>query len=185
MARAELVEAARHGDHDAFEALAVGVSGRLYTIARLILRDTDLAEDAVQETLVHMWRRLPTLRDPDRFDAWTYRLVVNACADAGRQRRRLTAEVRLIGPIPGYGDTSAEAADRDQLERGFRHLKPDQRAALVLHYYLGLPAREIADVLGVPIGTAKSRIHYATEIMRAALESDERTPPATGQGRSA
>jgi RNA polymerase sigma-70 factor (ECF subfamily) len=185
MAQADLVEAARHGDHEAFEALAVGISGRMYRIARLILRDADLAEEAVQETLVTIWRSLPSLRDADRFDAWTYRVVVNACADAGRQRRRLTAEVRLIGPTPGVDDSSDEAADRDQLARGFRHLKPDQRAALVLHYYLGLPAREVAEALGVPVGTAKSRIHYATEIMRAALESDDRVPAVSDKGRSA
>jgi RNA polymerase sigma-70 factor (ECF subfamily) len=184
MARHELLEAARRGDHEAFEALAIAVSGRLYTVARLILRDTHLAEDAVQETLVHIWRSLPTLRDLDRFDAWSYRLVVNACADAGRQRRRLSAEVRLITP-PAGSDATAEAADRDQLERGFRHLSPDQRTVLVLHYYVGLPAREVAEVMGIPVGTAKSRIHYATEIMRAALEGDSRTSFAADDGRSA
>jgi RNA polymerase sigma-70 factor (ECF subfamily) len=174
MARHELLEAARRGDHEAFEALAIAVSGRLYAVARLILRDTHLAEDALQETLVHIWRNLPALRDLDRFDAWTYRVVVNACADTGRQRRRFSAEVRLLEPPATAADASAEAADRDQLERGFRHLRPEQRAALVLHYYVGLPAREVADVLGVPVGTAKSRIHYGTEIMRAALDRDDR-----------
>ena len=185
MTQRELIDAAQRGDHEAFEALAIAISGRLYAIARLILRDTHLAEDAVQETLVHVWRSLPSLRDPGRFDGWTYRLVVNACADAGRQRRRVAAEVRLIAPQPVHADPSSDLADRDQLERGFRHLKPDQRAALVLHYYVGLPAREIAEVLGVPVGTAKSRIHYGTEIVRATLESDDRLPGALDGGRSA
>ena len=180
----ELVEAAQRGDHEAFEALAIAVSARLYAIARLILRDTHLAEDAVQEALVHAWRRLPTLRDPDRFDAWVYRLIVNACADAGRDRRRLSAEVRLIRPGATAQDASRGLADRDQLERGFRHLNPDHRAVVVLHYYVGLPAHEIAEMLGVPVGTAKSRIHYATEILRAALEAEERAPAAAGSGRS-
>jgi len=166
------------GDREAFEALATAVSGRLFAIARLILRDVDLAEDALQEALVKMWRSLPTLRDPGHFDAWAYRLIVNACADAGRERRRLTAEVRLIYSEPGTADATASAADRDQLERGFRHLRPDHRAALVLHYYVGLPAHEVATVLGVPVGTAKSRIHYAVEILRAALEAEARAPLA-------
>jgi RNA polymerase sigma factor (sigma-70 family) len=159
MTQRDLIDAARRGDHDAFEALATATSGRLYAIARLILRDTHLAEDALQEALVQMWQNLPRLRDSARFDAWSYRLIVNACADTGRQRRRVQAEVRLIRPVPGGADASAGAADRDQLERGFRHLRPEQRAALVLHYFVGLPARDVADVLGIPVGTAKSRIH--------------------------
>jgi RNA polymerase sigma-70 factor (ECF subfamily) len=87
MTQRDLIDAARRGERDAFEALATAVSGRLYAIARLILRDTHLAEDALQEALVNIWRSLPTLRDPARFDAWSYRLIVNACADTGRQRR--------------------------------------------------------------------------------------------------
>jgi RNA polymerase sigma-70 factor (ECF subfamily) len=184
MKQRDLVEAAKRGDHDAFEALATAASGRLYAIARLILRDTYLAEDAVQETLVHIWRSLPTLRDPGRFDAWSYRLIVNACADVGRQRRRLSAEVRMIGPETYGSDSSSRAADRDQLERGFRRLRPEQRAVLVLHYYVGLPARDVAAILGLPVGTTKSRIHYATEIMRSVLDADARAP-ITIDGRSA
>ena len=175
-----LVERAQGGDHEAFEALAIGVSRRLNAIARLILRDTQLAEDAVQETLVNVWRRLPTLRDPDRFDAWTYRLVVNACADAGRGRRGLAAEVHLLPSTGTVADSTGNLADRDQLERGFRHLRPDQRAAVVLHYYVGLSAAEVADVTGESVGTIKSRIHYATAAMRAALEADERGAASMG-----
>jgi RNA polymerase sigma-70 factor (ECF subfamily) len=177
----ELVERAQHGDHDAFEALAIGASRRLYAVARLILRDTHLAEDAVQETLVNIWRRLPTLRDPDRFDAWTYRLVVNACADTGRGRRRLAGEVRLLPPATSsIGDSTGAIADRDQLERGFRHLRPEQRVAVVLHYYLGLSAAEVADVTGDAVGTIKSRLHYATAAMRATLEADQRGAASGG-----
>lgn len=181
MAQTDLIEAARRGDHGAFQALAIAVSPRLYAVARLILRDTYLAEDALQEALVHMWRALPTLRDPDRFDGWAYRLIANACADAGRSQRRIAGEVRLL-TAPTQPDTSAEAADRDLLERGFRHLKPEQRAVLVLHYYAGLPAREVAEALGIPVGTAKSRIHYATQVMRGALEAVERGAPARKEG---
>jgi RNA polymerase sigma-70 factor (ECF subfamily) len=174
MTHRELVDAAMRGDHDAFEALATAASGRLYAIARLILRDAHLAEDALQETLIHIWRSLPTLRDPERFDAWSYRLLVNACADAGRERRRLSAEVRLIRQEPSGADAQAAAADRDQIDRAFRRLKPEQRMVLVLHYYAGLPARDVAEVMGIPVGTAKSRIHYAIEIVRGALEADSR-----------
>jgi RNA polymerase sigma-70 factor (ECF subfamily) len=180
-----LVEAAQRGDHYAFETLAITAGDRLFPIARLILRDVDLAEDAVQEALVHAWRDLPRLRDPDRFDAWMHRLLVNACADQGRHRRRWSAEIQLVRAEPSTDDAIGSLADRDQLERGFRRLKPDQRTAVVLHYYLGLSAPEVAEALGIPLGTAKSRLHYATETLRAALEADARGSIAATNGRSA
>jgi RNA polymerase sigma-70 factor, ECF subfamily len=180
-----MVEAAQRGDHDAFEALAIGAADRLFAIARLILRDISAAEDAVQEALVHAWRDLPRLRDPDRFDAWLRRLLVNACADQGRRRRRWSAEIQIVRVEPAADDAIGTLADRDQLERGFRRLKPEQRAAVVMHFYLGLTIAEIADTLGVPLGTAKSRLHYATETLRAALEADARAPVAATNGRSA
>jgi len=179
-----LVEAARRGDHEAFEALAIGVSGRLYGVARLILRDTHLAEDAVQDALVNAWRKLPTLRDADRFDAWMYRLIVNACRDVGRDRRRISPEIHVIEmPQPAL-EVSEGVEERDLLERAFRHLRDEHRVVVVLHYYLGLPAADVADVVGVPVGTAKSRIHYATEAMRAALDADARSVVQVGEGAS-
>jgi RNA polymerase sigma-70 factor (ECF subfamily) len=174
--RRDLVEAARHGDHEAFEVLATSAGDRLYAVARLILRASDLAEDAVQEALVRAWQQLPSLRDPDRFDAWLYRLVVNACADQGRQLRRWSSEVRPLPVEPAVGDHAAAIADREHLERGFGRLKPEQRAVIVLHFYSGFSASEIAGILGIPEGTARSRLHYATEAMRAALQADARTP---------
>jgi RNA polymerase sigma-70 factor (ECF subfamily) len=180
-----IVEAAQRGDLEAFEVLAAGAADRLFRIARLILRDTTGAEDAVQETLVRAWRELPRLRDPDRFDAWIHRLLVNACADVGRLRRRQAVEIRVIGLEPSQPDETDATADRDRLERGFRRLKPDQRVAIVLHYYLGMSAVEIAEVLGAPVGTVKSRLHYATEALRAALEADDRGRIAPANGRSA
>lgn len=176
--------AARHGDHEAFEALAVGAADRLYAIARLILRDVYLAQDAVQETLVRAWRQLPTLRDPERFDAWLRRLLVNACADEGRRVRRRSPEIHVVVE-PSTDDDAGWVADRDLLERGFRRLRPEHRVALVLHFYVGLPASEVADTLGVPVGTAKSRIHYATQALRAALDADERDAAVATNGRSA
>ena len=180
-----MVEAAQRGDHDAFEALAIGAADRLFAIARLILRDVHAAEDAVQEALVQAWRDLPRLRDPDRFDAWLHRVLVNACADQGRHRRRWSAEIQIVRAEPATDDAIASMADRDQLERGFRRLNPQQRAAVVLHHYLGLSVPEVAETLGIPVGTAKSRVHYATEALRAALEADARAPVAATNGRSA
>ncbi len=174
--RRDLVEAARRGDHEAFEALATSAGDRLYAVARLILRDDGLAEDAVQEALVRAWQQLPSLRDPERFNAWLYRLVVNACADQGRQLRRWSQQVRQLPVDISVGDDTGSVADREQLERGFGRLKPEQRAVIVLHYYSGFSAAEIARILGTPEGTARSRLHYATEAMRAALEADARQP---------
>jgi RNA polymerase sigma-70 factor (ECF subfamily) len=174
--RRDLVEAAKRGDHEAFEVLATSAGDRLYAVARLILRASDLAEDAVQEALVSAWRQLPSLRDPERFDAWLYRLVVNACADQGRQLRRWSSQVRSLPVAPAIADDTGAIADREMLERGFDRLKPEQRAVVVMHHYSGYSAREIADVLGIPEGTARSRLHYATEAMRAALEADAREP---------
>jgi len=180
-----LVEAAQRGDHGAFEALIVARVDRLFAVARLILRDVHLAEDAVQETLIKAWRELPRLRDVDRLDAWLHRLLINACADQGRSRRRISNEVDLARILPSGSDASGTTADRDQLERGFRRLGPEQRVAVVLRYYVGFSPEEIADMLAIPIGTAKSRIHYATEAMRAALEADSRAPVALIDGRTA
>jgi RNA polymerase sigma-70 factor, ECF subfamily len=129
--RRDLVEAASRGDHEAFEVLATSAGDRLYAVARLILRSADLAEDAVQEALIRAWRQLPSLRDPDRFDAWLYRLVVNACADQGRQLGRWSLQVRPLQLEPSIGDDTGSVADRDQLERGFSRLKPEQRAVVV------------------------------------------------------
>jgi RNA polymerase sigma-70 factor (ECF subfamily) len=181
--RRDLVEAARNGDHEAFEVLATSVGDRLYRVARLILRSSDLADDAVQEALVRAWQQLPSLRDPDRFDAWLYRLVVNACADQGRQLRRRSFQVAAVSERSIADDIGA-IADRDQLERAFGRLKPEQRAVVVLHHHSGFSAAEIAAILGVPEGTARSRLHYATAAMRAALQADER-PSAVAQNRTA
>ena len=171
----DLVERAMTGDHDAFTELARISIGRLYVVARLILRDEVKAEDATQEALIGAWRSIRGLRDPERFEAWLHRLLVNACyREARRDRRPGTVEVDIgILDIPGP-DGSLDFADRDQIERGFRRLDTDQRAVLVLHYYLGLRLDEAASVLGIPPGTIRSRLHRATAAMRAALDADDR-----------
>jgi RNA polymerase sigma-70 factor (ECF subfamily) len=171
----ELVERARRGDREAFAVLAGGAVDRLYGIARLILRDTELAEDATQEALVRAWRDLATLRDVDRFDAWLYRLIVRSCADVGRHRRRWRAEITVLPTEPAEPDRISGLADRDELERGLRRLSETQQTILVLTYYVGLTPTESAQALGIPVGTAKSRLHYAIDALRAALAADERS----------
>ena len=171
----ELVDRARSGDREAFAVLAAGAIDRLYAVARLILRDTDLAEDATQDALVRAWRDLPTLRDVERFDAWLYRLLVRSCADIGRHRRRWRSELTVVQIEPAEPDRASELADRDQLERGLRRLNDQQRTILILHFYVGLTLSEAADAIEIPVGTAKSRLHYAIDALRAALAADERS----------
>jgi RNA polymerase sigma-70 factor (ECF subfamily) len=179
-----LVERAQDGDQDAFAALVAGSIDRCYAIAYRILRDVHRAQDATQQALLGAWRDLPTLRDPERFDAWLYRLVVRACYAEANQDRRWGAGVRLIpSDRSNLPDSAGDIADRDELERGFRRLSPDQRAVLVLHHYLGYPLTEIAATLGIPVGTARSRLHYATRQLRAAIEADAR--PTSPKERTA
>ncbi len=173
----EVVERASNGDHDAF-ALLVGVSvARLEAVARLILRDPELARDAVQDAYIRAWRDLPGLRDPERFDAWLHRLTVNACLDAMRRRKRRPIEVDLSPMMPPtFDDPTVNIADRDQLERGFRRLRAEHRAVLVLHYYVGMSASAVAESLDIPVGTAQSRLNRALAELRAAIAADERQP---------
>ena len=174
----ELVLRARNGDHDAFSALAADAFDRLHRTARLILRSDDRAADAVQESLTAAWLHIRAVRDPDRFDAWLHRLLVNACyREARRAKQRQVVEIHMTAPDGrGDGDAQDRTAMRDQLERGFRRLTPEQRAVLVVHHYLGLPDAEAAIVLEIAVGTFKSRLNCASTALRAALEADERTP---------
>jgi len=168
----ELVEQARSGDREAFNALAKGSYNRLYAIGRRILRDGPATEDAVQEALIKAWRDLRALRDPSRFDAWMNRLLVRACHDQGRRSRRLSVEVGLIDiERADPHDDFASVAQRDELDRAFMKLSIEHRAVLVLTQYVGLTEQEVADVLGVPRGTVASRLHYAIRAMRDALDS--------------
>jgi RNA polymerase sigma-70 factor, ECF subfamily len=169
----ELVERAKRGDHDAFAVLAGAFVARLDAAARLILRDHELARDAVQEGFIAAWRNLPTLRDPDRFEAWLRRLVVRSCIDALRRRGRQPVEVELT-PIHGpvIGDEASAIADREVLDAALRRLEPELRAIVVLHYYLGLPLPDVAAALGIPTGTAKSRLHRSLVALRATIATD-------------
>lgn len=168
----DLVERARSGDQAAFADLVHQVSDTLFGIARRILRDPGLAEDVLQNALVTIWRKLPHLREPERFEAWAYRILVHACyADAPRNRQ-WASTVRVL-PIDRANETDdiTSLPDRDELERAFRLLPLDQRAVFVLHHHAGLPLVTIAEVLGIPAGTARSRLHYATRALRAAFEA--------------
>lgn len=178
-----LVERARRGDRDAFSALAARVVDGCYGLAYAVLRDADLARDAVQAALLGAWRDLPDLREVEKFDAWLHRLVVNACYIEARRERRWTAAVRAFPTEhPLTPDTAISVADRDELERAFRRLPPEQRAVVALRYYLDLPLSEVAATLGIPPGTARSRLHHATRQLRAAIEADAR-PAVTSEGR--
>src|SRR5262245_3693188 len=173
----ELIGRAQRGDHEAFERLVRPAFDRLYAVARRILRDPDLAEDAVQTTLERAWRELRGLRDPDRFPAWLHRLLVNSCRDEARRVRRRPIEVPWLAiDRPAEGDAATTLAERDALERAFLRLSVEQRAALVLTHYVGLPAAEVAAVCGVPTGTIYSRLHTGAAAMRTASAA---APPAT------
>ena len=181
-----LVDVARHGDREAFAILVHPVSDQLYAIAFRILRDPGMAEDALQNALVLTWRQLPRLRDLDRFEAWSHRILVHACYAEVRRARRWTANVRVLpADGPASRDTTQDVVDRDTLDRGFRRLPPEQRAIFVFHHYLGLTLGEIAYTLDVPLGTVKSRLHYATNALRAALEADARTVTPSSRERMA
>jgi RNA polymerase sigma-70 factor (ECF subfamily) len=150
---------------------------RLYRTARLILRDFDSAEDAVQEALVRCWRDLPRLRDPDRFDAWLNRILMHTITDEARRRQRAGPKLTVLRLDPAQADDTGALADRDEITRVFDRLSREHRTIVVLHHYLGLTLDEAATAIGIPIGTAKSRLHYATEALRAAIEADARRLP--------
>ena len=175
----ELVNRAKRGDEEAFDALARQVGDRCMAIASWILRDADLAEDAVQATLVRAWRELRTLRDADRFEAWLHKILTNECYAEARRRTRWSAKIRVL-PVPDSVDGGGVLTvnDRDQLERAFRRLTLEQRSVLVFHHVVGLPLAEVAERLGIPLGTAKSRLRNGTAAMRASLEAHDRTTTA-------
>ncbi|HET7702388.1 MAG TPA: RNA polymerase sigma factor [Candidatus Limnocylindrales bacterium] len=177
----DLVVAAQRGDQAAFVDLVRFRGGRYFAIAHRILRDVDRAEDALQDALVIAWRDLPSLRDPDRFDAWVHRILTNACiAQARRERKQITNLYLLPVDDPAAPDELLGVADRDLLDRGFRRLTPDERSILVLRHYVGYEPNEIAEVLGIPAGTVRSRLYHAHRAMRAALEADARSAVVGG-----
>ena len=181
----DLVERARSGDQEAFASLVHQASDTLFGVARRILRDPELAEDVLQDALVTIWRKLPHLREVDRFDGWAFRILVHACYAAAPRNRQWASTVRVV-PL-GRADSTDDfksIADRDELERAFRGLPLDQRAVFVLHHHVGLPLVAVAETLGIPDGTARSRLHYATRALRTAFEA-ARTQANIREGRPA
>ena len=171
----DLVVRARSGDQGAFALIVATIASRFHGVAYAILRERTLAEDAAQAAMVAIWRDLPRLRDSRRFDAWAHRILVNACYHEGRRARWRGVEFGEALAEPATTDDELHAVlDRDEIERGFRQLSVEHRAALVAHYYLDLPSDEAADMLGIPVGTFKSRLHRASEAMRAVLEAEAR-----------
>jgi RNA polymerase sigma-70 factor (ECF subfamily) len=180
-----LIERAREGDHDAFTDLLDVRLARLDAAARLILRDSELARDAVQEACIRAWRDLPGLRDPDRFDAWLHRLTVHACLDLIRRRKRRVIEVELTTlHAPATGDPVGPLVDRQLIDDALGRLSSDHRAVVAMHYLLGMPLPDVARSLGIPTGTAKSRLHYALAAMRLTVtaDADVETVPLTAGG---
>jgi RNA polymerase sigma-70 factor (ECF subfamily) len=175
-----VVERARGGDREAFASLVGQVSDSLYSVAFRILRETGSAEDALQNALIATWQQLPHLRDVDRFEAWSQRILVHACYAEFRRRRRFATNVHLID-TSGTADGSRVLADRDELETAFRQIPVDQRAVFVLHHYVGLPLVEIAQTLGIPAGTARSRLHNATHSLRSLMAASALRTVEEGQ----
>lgn len=178
-----LVQLAQGGDRDAFAQLAVDVSDRLFALAQRILRDSDAASDVLQTALVQIWRDLPGLRDPDRFEAWSYRIVLRCCQIDRRRARRSLLRFELLPTDAATGDIQASVALRDELERAFLRLTEDQRTVLVLLYYRDLSVSQVAEILRISPGTVKSRLYHARQAMRAAVDAQAR--PAQREGRPA
>lgn len=171
--RTGLVQRARDGDEEAFTQLVDLDGDRCFAIACRILRDIDRAKDAVQQAYLLAWRELPRLRELDRYEVWLYRLLVNACYEEARRHKRWSTRVRVL-PMDGptAPDPIVSVDDRDALERAFARLSPEQRAVFVMHHHAGLPMATIAEVVGVPVGTVKSRLHHSIKNLRAALRVD-------------
>lgn len=173
---ADLVRRAQQGDERAFAAIVEAIGARHLGVAQRILHDTQLAEDATQQALIKLWRHLPSLRDPARFDAWSYRLLVKACYSESGRHRRWRSDLGLRqADRPTVSDDMATVIDRDQLERGLRRISIDHRTVLVLRYYLDLPLDQVAEALDVPYGTASSRLNRAHDALRGLLQADART----------
>lgn len=177
----DLIDRAKRGDKEAFTTLVLQLGDRLYSVAYRILRDAGRAEDAVQQTFLIAWRELPSLRDESRLEAWLYRLLVNSCYAEIRHTRRWQPGLRLVSlEVPSEDDAQLSVANRDELERAFRRLSGEQRAVLVLHHFVGLSGAEIGTALGLSPGTVRSRLHYARQLMRAAIEADARAIASGG-----
>jgi RNA polymerase sigma-70 factor (ECF subfamily) len=166
-----LVIRAQAGDEAAFAQLTGAVCGPLLRAAYGILRDRALAEDATQQALLNVWRKLPRLRDPARFEAWSYAILVRACSDEARRTRRSLPALHPA-PEPTSADEIGGVIEREQLERAFGRLSVEHRAVIVLHHWFDLSLPATADALGISVGTAKSRLNRAMTRLRLVLHPD-------------
>jgi RNA polymerase sigma-70 factor, ECF subfamily len=171
-----LVDRARAGDLEAFESIVRARMDAVYRLTAAILGDEADARDAAQETFVAAWRELPKLRDPARFEAWLRRVAVNASRMTlrarGRRRVREIPSSQVVTLASRWAADRGPAADAARLDVALRRLDVNQRAILVLHHLDGRPLAEIAEVLGIPVGTAKSRLYHARRALEAALRAD-------------
>ena len=174
---AELVRKAQKGDRGAFEAIGREIIDRFHALAYSILSDAHLAQDATQSALLTIWRELPKLRDPERFGAWSYRILVRCCYAEARRAPKWMPDEAMMTVADARVDTELRTViERDQLERGFRQLSVEQRTVVVLHHLADMPLEQVAEVTGVPEGTVHSRLYRALRVLRGALEADDRAP---------
>ncbi len=180
-----LIRRARSGDAAAFDALVATRVDRCYRLAWSILNSDADAADATQEAFVSAWRELPRLRDTSAFDGWLNRIVANAARMSRRHRIRLrevhirearadgaTLEAREDPADPAAHAEIDRVAESDAIGRAFDRLRPEDRAMLALHHVEERPVREIARSLGIPVGTAKWRLHAARRALEKAMEAE-------------
>jgi RNA polymerase sigma-70 factor (ECF subfamily) len=162
----------------AFAALTDRYLDAAYRLAGVILGDPVEAEDATHDAVVAAWRAYGSLRDPDRFEAWFQRILINTCRDRLRRRsRRPVVAIDLVGRTVATGDAISSADDRVVLDRAFSALGPDHRIVIALRYFTDLSIEEIAVRVGIPAGTVKSRLHVATRNLQAALDGESEGRP--------
>ena len=159
---------------DSFAALTRRHIDSAYRLAWAILGDSGDADDATQEAFASAWRNRRSLRDPDRFDAWFGRILVNECRL--RLRRRARERIRPLTELgePAGADASGHVSARDAISRAVTRLDADHRIVVILRYWADLSVDEIAARLDVPPGTVKSRLYTARAALAQALESERR-----------
>ncbi len=170
-----LVVRAQQGDQQAFETLAGAIHPRLYNAALGVLGDASVADDATQQALIGIWRYLPRLRDPHKFDGWSYRLLIRACYDEAKRRPDWLPEAAIAPDSePVATDDFLGVVHADQMDRALARLSVDHRAVIVLRYMLDLPLEQVGEALDVSVSTVASRQSRALKALRAALDADAR-----------